>query len=215
MERQGTSLFCGNFFCPAACNLPDAPMAPAGPDEVTLRRAMRRDPAACRALVEGHQALVFSVAARVLGRSSADLADVAQESFARAFQSLDAFDPAGPARFSTWLATLATRVAIDHARRARNVIPLDAIRDTHEAPHEDPGDALDAARRRARLAAAMERLAPDQRAAMLLRTEHDMSYEDIAAALGVEVGTVRSRLSRAKAVLLEALGERRHDEAAP
>jgi RNA polymerase sigma-70 factor (ECF subfamily) len=187
-------------------------MPPPDLDDLTLRRAALRDPAACRAVVGRYQGLVFAVAARVLGAGSPDLADVAQEAFLKMFAALGRFDPRGPARFPTWLATIATRVAIDHARRRRRtVIPLDAIRDSAAALGGDPGEVLDADRRRARLAAAMAALGPDQRAAMLLRAEHDLSYEAIATALGIEVGTVRSRLARAKAALREAVGER--DEA--
>lgn len=184
-------------------------------DDLTLRRAAARDPAACRAVVERYQSLVFAVAGRVLGARSPELADVAQEAFLKAFAALDGFDPRGPARFPTWLATIASRAAIDHARKRRVVIPLDAVRDSLAAPRHDPGEALDDDRRRERLAAAMRRLAPDQRAAMLLRAEHDLSYEDIARALGVEVGTVRSRLARAKAALREAVGETAGSEVKP
>lgn len=202
----------GNQFPAAPWNLPDPPtMPPPDLDDLTLRRAVLRDPAACRAVVGRYQGLVFAVAARVLGAGSPDVADVAQEAFLKMFAALDRFDPRGPARFPTWLATIATRVAIDHARRRRTVIPLDAIRDSAAAPGGDPGEALDDDRRRTRLAAAMAALGPDQRAAMLLRAEHELSYEDIAKALGLEVGTVRSRLARARVALREAVGER--DEA--
>lgn len=186
-------------------------MPPPELDDLTLRRAARREPAACRALVRRYESLVFTVAARVLGVGSADVADVAQEAFVRAFAALDRFDPGGPARASTWLATITTRVAIDHARRRRGVIALDAVRDL-AASEPDPGEALDDDRRRARLRSAMAALGADQRAAMLLRAEHGMTYEAIAAALGVEVGTVRSRLARAKAALREAVGEAAPEE---
>lgn len=181
-------------------------------DEITLRAAVRRDPAACRRLVARYQSLVFATAARVLGPRSHDVPDVAQESFLRAFEALDGFDPRGPARLSTWLATVTARVAIDHARRRRTVVPLDDVREVVRDPGLDPHEALDAAQRRARLTAAMAALGPEQRAVMLLRTEHDMHYDAIARSLGVEVGTVRSRLSRAKQALCDALGIR-HEEA--
>lgn len=179
-------------------------MPTADPDELTLRRARSRDARACRELVTSHQTLVFTVVSRVLGRASPDVADAAQESFAKMFASLDRWDPQGPARFSTWLATVATRVAIDHARRRRATVPLDEALDA-PSRHDGPDVALDVAQRRRRLAAAMESLSPEQRAAMTLRAEHGLSYEAIAEALGVEVGTVRSRLSRAKTTLTEAL----------
>jgi RNA polymerase sigma-70 factor, ECF subfamily len=186
-------------------------MRVASPDDLTLRRAVRREPVACRALVLAYQQLVFTTAARVLGRTSHDVADVAQESFFKMFQALDRFDPAGPALFSTWLVTLTTRVAIDHVRRRRSLVSLDEVHDHVADSARDPGDQLDDARRLALLATAMEALSPDQRAAMLLRTEYDMSYEDIAAALAIEVGTVRSRLSRARATLAAAL-ESHHEK---
>lgn len=112
-------------------------MPPPDLDDLTLHRAALRDPAACRAVVGRYQGLVFAVAARVLGAGSPDLADVAQEAFLKMFAALDRFDARGPARFPRWLATIATRVAIDHARRRRTVIPLDAIRDSAAAPRAE------------------------------------------------------------------------------
>lgn len=177
-------------------------------DEITLRAASRREPAACRRLVARYQPVVFSAAARVLGPRSHDVPDVAQEAFLKAFAALDRFDPKGPARLSTWLATIAVRAAVDHARRRRVVVALDDVREPVRDAAPDPAEALDDARRRARLAAAMATLSPEQRAAMVLRAEHDMPYDEIAQTLGVEVGTVRSRLARARQALAEALGER-------
>src|SRR6476620_11146051 len=142
-------------------------------DEATLRRAMRGDAQACRRFVERYQSLVHALAYRVLGRASADAADVAQESFLRAFDALATFDPRGP-RVSTWLATITTRVSIDHVRKRRTVVSLDEIRNAPEPDARDPEERLDEARRRERLARALERLAPEQRAAMVLRVEHDL-----------------------------------------
>jgi RNA polymerase sigma-70 factor (ECF subfamily) len=182
-------------------------------DEITLRLASRGDRAACKRLVERYQALVFSVVARVLGTSSHDVPDAAQEAFLRAFGALGEFDPKGPSKLSTWLATIATRVALDLVRKRRPVVPLDAARDARDHAVRDPGEVLDEGRRRARLAAAMERLAPEQRAAVVLRVEHELSYEETARALGVEVGTVKSRLARARQALLAAVGEHEDEDA--
>ena len=173
-------------------------------DELTLRRAARGDRDAATSFVRRYERLVFSTAARVLGAGSPDVADVAQETFLRALPALAGFDPVGSARVSTWLSTIAARVAIDASRRRRNVVSLDEARGcVDEAP--SPDAATDEAARRARLKDAMERLGADQRAAMVLRVEHELSLEEIARALGVEVGTVKSRLARAKAALSRAL----------
>jgi RNA polymerase sigma-70 factor (ECF subfamily) len=75
----------------------------------------------------------------------------------------------------------------------------------HDASARDALDVLDDAQRKARLASAMERLAPDQRAAIVLRVEHELSYEAVAQALGVEVGTVKSRIARARQALSTAV----------
>jgi RNA polymerase sigma-70 factor (ECF subfamily) len=183
-------------------------------DEHTLRLAAGGDPVAARRLVERYQRMVFALAARVLGRGSPDVADTAQETFLRVFAALATFDTQRDARVSTWIATITTRVAIDAARRRRPVIPIERARDYADASLRDPGEQLDEVRRDARLAIAMERLAPDQRAAMVLRIEHEMSLEDIARALRIEVGTVKSRLARARAALLAAVntqGEQARD----
>lgn len=180
-------------------------MSPVELDPATLERARRGDRAAWRALVERYQRLVFATAGRVLGPASPEVPDVAQDALLKALGAIGSFDPAGSARLSTWIATLTVRTAIDAARRRREAVSLDALDDAPDATLPDPGDALDDRRSRERLADALQRLSADQRAAMLLRVEHELSYEAIAAALGVEVGTVKSRLSRATAALEAAL----------
>jgi RNA polymerase sigma-70 factor (ECF subfamily) len=182
-------------------------------DARTLGLAARGETVAARRLVERYERLVFHLAGRVLGRGSPDVADVAQDAFLRIFDALPNFDPHGPSRVSTWIATIVTRVAIDTARKRRPVIPIERAREPAD-PDGDPGERLDRARRDARLSRAMERLAPDQRAAMTLRVEHELSYDEIARALGVEVGTVKSRLARARSALMAAMqepGEQAHD----
>lgn len=179
-------------------------MAPPDLDLATLRRAQRGDREALRALILRHQDLVWATAARVLGHGSPDLPDVAQDAMLKVIQALPEFDPRGPARLSTWIATVTARTAIDAVRRRRAVVPLDeAVDASVEAPLAD--ELLDRADAHARLARAVSQLAPEQRAAMQLRVEHDLSYDEIAAALRVEVGTVKSRLARATAALRAAL----------
>src|SRR5690349_5667801 len=91
-------------------------------DEVTLRRAAAGDRRAAERFVARYQRLVWETAARVLGRASEDVKDVAQETFVRALPALSGFDPRGSARVSTWLATIAARIAIDAVRRGRRVV---------------------------------------------------------------------------------------------
>src|SRR5215213_1464126 len=86
-------------------------------DEVTLARAQRGDRAAQAMLVERYQRPVFALLSRMVGRERALVEDLAQETFLRVLRSLAGFTVNGPARLSTWIVTIATRLALDHLRR--------------------------------------------------------------------------------------------------
>jgi RNA polymerase sigma-70 factor (ECF subfamily) len=81
-------------------------------DRAVLDRARASDPIAMRAFVVRYQRQVFALLSRVMGPGT-HVEDLAQETFLRAFRALPAFDPDGPARVSTWLLTIATRLALD------------------------------------------------------------------------------------------------------
>ena len=187
---------------------PPAPPAPAELDEVTLRRAQRGDADASRALVERYQGPVFALLGRMLGgvRRGA-VEDLAQDTFLAVFAALPRFRLDGSARLSTWILTIAARRAIDELRR-RPPAPI-AVDDV-AAPRER----TDAPAERRQLAAAIDRaladLSPPHRAAFVLYELHGLDYQEVAQALGIDVGTVRSRLARARAALRAALAEYHH-----
>jgi len=176
---------------------------PAELDDVTLRRACRGDAMAWRALVERYQRPVVALLSRMLGPGRrAQVEDLAQETFLHVVRGLDGFAPRGPAKLSTWILTIAARRAIDELRRRA---PAPAL--VEPAGGERGDDAL----HRAELAAAIRRaiadLSPEYRAAFLLREYHGLDYAEIATALAIDLGTVKSRLSRARAALRAALAE--------
>lgn len=179
-------------------------------DEVTLERARRKDPAAARALVERYHrpvhALLFRMTEARLGAGRAD--DLAQETFLRVFRGLGTFRHDGTARLSTWIFTIATRVALNELRKGGLRTVGDGEVDV------EGGEPADAPLERRELGetvrAAVARLSDDHRAVVVLREYHGMSYEEIGEALEVDVGTVRSRLSRARALLRQMLEEARH-----
>jgi len=178
-------------------------------DELTLRRAQRGEQGACRALVERYQRPVFALLGRLLGCDRRDLVeDVAQETFLHVFRSLAEFSPLGTARLSTWILTIASRRAVDELRKRG---PETAIAADRTAGRQS----VDRDVRRRALAAAIQRavseLAPEYRAAFLLREYHGLSYAEIAHALGIEEGTVKSRLARARTALRAALAEVRDE----
>jgi RNA polymerase sigma-70 factor, ECF subfamily len=181
--------------------------APAELDEVTLRRAQRGDAAGFRALVERYHAPVRAVLWRMLdpGGGGSRVEDLVQETFLRVHRGLAGFDPAGPARLSSWILTIATRAALNELRRARPpLVPIEG--EVLAAP-----DRADAELRRRRLGEALRRalgeLGADARAVVVLREYHEMDYAEIGEVLGVDVGTVKSRLSRARAALRKSLQE--------
>jgi RNA polymerase sigma-70 factor (ECF subfamily) len=170
-------------------------------DDVTLVRAVRGDEPARRLLVERYERPVFALLGRMLSRRRDVVEDLAQETFLRVFRALPSFDRAGPARLGTWILTIATRVAFDELKRKRlERVPLDDEISTKDDPIE----------RRA-IGRAIERavaaLSPDHRAVFLLREYHGLGYEELARALEIDIGTVKSRLARARAALQAALDE--------
>jgi RNA polymerase sigma-70 factor, ECF subfamily len=178
-------------------------------DDLTLARAQRGDEPAWRALVERYQRPVFALLSRMLSPvARRDLVeDLAQETFLRAFRALPSFDRAASGRLSSWLLTIAARLALDELRVRRPPPELLRPRDTASGGAGRPDRRLihDIVTR------AVDELAPDHRAVILLREVHDLDYDEIATALAISVGTVRSRLSRARAALRAALAEA-HDD---
>src|SRR5512142_4531 len=87
-------------------------------DVVTLARCRAQDPMAFRAFVVRYERMVFALLSRMLGRGP-EVEDLAQEAFVRAYRAFPTFDPDGTAKVSTWLLTIATRLALDSRKRRR------------------------------------------------------------------------------------------------
>ena len=170
-------------------------------DELTLRRAQRGDERAWRDLIDRYQQPVHALIWRLLaGRARHRVEDLTQETFVRVLRALPNFDPAGSATLSTWILTIATRLGLNELRRPESV-GLD-----HEPLGRERTDD-DAERRRlaAAIASGMEKLPDAQRAVLVLREYHDLDYGEIAEVLELDAGTVKSRLSRARAAMREHL----------
>ena len=150
---------------------------------------------AFRQLVERHQGLVFTFARNLL-RSPADAEDIAQETFLAAYRHLASFDTRR-ARFRTWLLTIARNEALSRLRRT----PLPASTgNLAEAPSGDiePHEGLHHAELWNALDDALEHLPLEQRTAFLLAEIQELPHAEIAEIESVEVGTIKSRVSRAK-----------------
>ena len=184
-------------------------VAPEDPDLDVLDAVRGGTPGAFDLLVARHQGRVYRLACRLLGDREAAL-DAAQESFVKAWKALPRFQ--GQARFSTWL----TRITINQCRnelRKRGTVkhtrpvsldepvPGTETSRSESVPARDPAawEEMRGAEVRTAFAAALRGLDPEAREVLLLTEVEALSYEGIAELLEVPVGTVRSRLHRARA----------------
>ena len=161
-------------------------------------------------LVVRHQDRLFNAVFRVLDNAD-DAADVVQEAFINAYQSLRSFK--GDSEFFTWLYRIAFNAAISLKRKKKAIASLDVRSDERAGVAEpidpsgygQPGIALERSEDQAQLRAALDRLSPEHRAVLVLKEIEGHKYEEIADVLDVPVGTVRSRLHRARLELRAAL----------
>lgn len=174
---------------------------PPGEHEL-IQKAKSGDSEAFCLLVSQHQTRLFNTIYHVLGHAE-DSQDVVQEAFLNAFLSISQFKE--DSRFFTWIYRIALNVAISHRRKS--MFRLNARMRTLDDPAggaslavstsrvESGIEALDEA---IRIQSAMERLSPDHRAVLVMKDMEDMRYESMAEILEVPIGTVRSRLHRAR-----------------
>jgi RNA polymerase sigma-70 factor (ECF subfamily) len=172
-------------------------------DPDTLDGFRRGDPAAQRRVFERYADRVYSIARHFLRGDDAAAKDAAQEAFVRMFRAAATFR--SESRLSTWLYRIVANTCIDELRRRRRVVLFgDVPRALHPAVAPAEPGALDAD-----VTTAVSRLSPKLRMAVLLRYFEDLSYDEMAGALGCTPGTVASRLSRAHAILARELAHLR------
>ena len=180
-------------------------------DELLIRRAQRGDADAFEQLLLEHQKNVYNLCYRMAGNPD-DAMDLSQETFLRAWRCLDQYQFASA--FSTWLYRLCSNICIDFLRRRRRqqTVPLtfedaDSEEQTYAVPDAQPlpEEQVELKLTRETLAAAMAQLLPEHRAVLQLRVVNEMSYEQIADVLDIQIGTVKSRLSRARNQLKKIL----------
>ena len=177
-------------------------------DMELVARSKSGDVAAFTALVSRYEGRIYNLAYRLVG-SADDAADVSQEVFLAAFESIGRFR--GESAFYTWLYRIAVNKALAHRRvrdsrpevspAGRESSPLDLAVD----PADPPEDIMDRRERDAAVQAAIQGLPPDYRAVVVLKDIEGFEYEEIAEIAGIAIGTVKSRLHRARLLLRHAL----------
>jgi RNA polymerase sigma-70 factor (ECF subfamily) len=178
-------------------------------DKRLIQMCLEGDSTAFGELVRRHQDRLFNTAFRLVGNAE-DAYDVVQDAFLNAYLSLDSFK--GDSLFFTWLYRIAVNTAITLKRKQRVVISLHGSRSVGNAidpadPSEanEPGRGLEQAEEEQRIVAALNRLSAEHRTVLILKDMEGQKYEEMAEILQVPIGTIRSRLHRARTELREVL----------
>lgn len=198
---------------------------PAQDEEELIKRSQRGDVAAFNQLVLYYQQSLYGTVYRMVGNT--DLAaDITQDAFLAAFRGIASYH--GGSSFRAWLLRIGSNLACDHWRRVRRqpADSLEALTEDEETPSSDVLSALASTRLsdnpeeviltqelQAIIQQGLEKLPLDQRVAVVLCDVQGLSYEEVAEAVEVSIGTVRSRISRGRARLRSYLD--RHRELLP
>ena len=173
-------------------------------EAMIVRKVLQGDVNAFEKLVTEYERAVYAIAQRMTGNAE-DAADMTQETFIKAYNSLSSFR--GDSKFSVWLYRIANNVCLDflRSRSRKPTVSLSTEDDDGEETQLDIADEsqspellLESALTRDAVRRGLDSLPPDYKQILLLREIQGLSYEEIAAALGIESGTVKSRIFRAR-----------------
>jgi RNA polymerase sigma-70 factor (ECF subfamily) len=179
------------------------------PDAPLVARCLARDETAWESLVKTHTRRVYATCYHFIGRAE-EAQDLTQEVFLRVFRSLKSFD-AESGCFRTWLTSLTRNLLIDHYRKTRKEKLVDSIEDQLAVLEETqtlagrPEGRVAGREAAELLRAALQKLSPELREAVILRDLQEMEYREIAEVLRVPDGTVKSRISRGRSELARVL----------
>ncbi|MDQ6724554.1 MAG: sigma-70 family RNA polymerase sigma factor [Actinomycetota bacterium] len=177
-------------------------------DPVVVTRARAGDRPAFAAIVRHYDARLRALAFRLL-RDRDRMDDVLQDVYVKAYRGLPRFK--GDSAVGTWLYRIAYNACMDDLRRRPAVAPVSYDADNVASVVDPKAGPADIAVERYDLAVALDRLPPDQRAAVMLVDAYGLGYAEAADVLGVRAGTIGSRLNRARAALRDALGGEEED----
>jgi len=181
-----------------------------------VRRCVSGDASAWEEIVQRYHRRIYNICYRFAGASD-DAQDLTQEVFIKMFRTLNTYDVSKGA-FMTWVTTITRNLLVDHFRKTKQDRITDSL-DTPASEHEDaqplgeqiadnskpPDAAVHGREMRETVHRALQKLSPELREAVILRDLQDMDYRDIAAALKVPEGTVKSRINRGRAELARLL----------
>ena len=181
-----------------------------------VRRCIAGDAAAWEEIVQVNSRRIYNICYRFTG-SASDADDLTQEVFIKIYRTLSSYD-VNRGAFMTWVTTVTRNLLVDHFRKARQDRMTDSL-DAAPSDHEDamplseriaddapaPDSKVKSRETREAVHAALQKLSPELREAVILRDLQDMDYRDIAVTLKVPEGTVKSRINRGRAELARLL----------
>jgi RNA polymerase sigma factor (sigma-70 family) len=188
----------------------------AAPQEIDplIERCLKGDQRAWDEIVRLYWRKVFNIAYKFVGRQD-EAEDLTQDIFLKLFKSLKTFNRR--ANFSTWLISVSRNLCIDHyrsMRREHDVVThdVDVVSLARPSALDSPQVALEQRDRVALLRAALDKLAPSLRTAVILRDIQELSYQEIAEKLNVPEGTVKSRINRGRTELSRQIARLREQQ---
>lgn len=173
-------------------------------EEKLISESLKGNTLAFGELVRHYEQFVFNVAYSFTSNYD-DAFDVAQDSFIKVWQKLSTFK--GDSAFSTWLYRITANTAKDALLQRNKNQNSDELNEQIPSQHETPEDATIREENARELKEALNKLEADARQIIILREFEELSYTEISEVLGVEIGTVKSRLNRAREKLREILLE--------
>ena len=179
-----------------------------------IKKAMNGDTVAFESLVKEYQKMVYNVAYKIL-KDREDAADATQEAFIKAYKAIDSFRQ--DSKFSTWVCSIVTNTCYDILRKSKRnktqSLYFEHDEQEQKIPLPDNNDNVNPLKvttnseLRRYLLEAISSLDLDQREVVILRELNDYSYQEISKELDISIGTVKSRLSRARIKIIEKLRE--------
>jgi RNA polymerase sigma-70 factor (ECF subfamily) len=181
-----------------------------------VRRCLSGDAVAWEEIVQRYHRRIYNICYRFAG-SPDDAQDLTQEVFIKMYRTLNSYD-LGRGAFMTWVTTVTRNLLVDHFRKSKQDRMTDSL-DTVASEHEDamplseqipdkaapPDSGVQSRETREAVHRALQKLSPELREAVILRDLQDMDYREIAGALRVPEGTVKSRINRGRAELARLL----------
>lgn len=181
-----------------------------------VRRCVAGEADAWEQIVQGYSRRIYNICYRFAG-SQSDAEDLTQDVFIKVYRTLSSYD-AAKAGFNTWITTVTRNLLVDHFRRTKNDRSTDSLDDSGTEGDErmalseqiedaGPSPQMHVERRETSetVQAALQKLSPELREAVILRDLQDMDYKEIAQVLKVPEGTVKSRINRGRAELARLL----------